>query len=300
MKSKTQQKQKHKKTGSKQKRKCEYTTGENISLNIECVELASETQSRTQINRALVFDYAEALRGDSMFPAIDVVTDGKSAWVWDGWHRVLAAKMIGRETVVANVSAGNLHDAVWLAASANRQHGQRRTNADKRRAVMLALRARPNVDVKDVASHCGVSGEMVRQYQAAIDAGKQIEAEAEIGRAEMQEIQGDHADPTETAMGASEAAIFLVLRGIDDVMVRVRALLESSHGKWINGQSVVADLSNAKSAIQQARPHSRCPLCDGAKCKSCRECGWVSKRQFALVTQATKSKATNQTTGAKQ
>src|SRR5262249_19191162 len=48
------------------------------------------------------------------------------------------------------------------------QHALRRTNADKRRAVEVALELRPGLSDPAIADHCGVSAEMVRQRRAAL------------------------------------------------------------------------------------------------------------------------------------
>ena len=267
------------------KTKCTFEVGKAQTIQMACLEMHKQTQSRQAINPKLIDEYAEAM-GDNSFPPIEIVSDGDTAWVVDGWHRCLAAQKLKHKSIVCNITHGNMTDAVWAAASANRMHGQRRSNSDKARAVMLALDAKPDAPVKEVAAHCGVSGEMVRQYIAAQDAAAELVDAGEAEAKALEEIV--HEDEVETqpillAMAKVDGAILACLRNIDIAVMSVKALIATPHGCYVNSQSVLSDFSNARSAIEQARPQQECPLCDGEGCKTCRDVGWVSKKQLQLI-----------------
>jgi hypothetical protein len=68
-----------------------------------------------------------------------VFYDGAEYWLADGFHRVHAAQKLRRLTIAADVRQGTRRDAVLLSARANAEHGLRRTNEDKRRAVLTLL-----------------------------------------------------------------------------------------------------------------------------------------------------------------
>ncbi|BBU58530.1 hypothetical protein KU6B_47950 [Mameliella alba] len=98
------------------------------------------TQSRAAINEETVADYAEAMADpNTVFPAVVVYFDGRDYWLADGFHRVAAWGRIGRIEVPADVRQGGRRQAVLHSCAANAAHGLRRTNADKRRAVMTLL-----------------------------------------------------------------------------------------------------------------------------------------------------------------
>ena len=61
-------------------------------------------------------------------------------WLADGFHRVGAARKIGRETIEAEVKDGSARDAILHGIGANASHGLRRTQADKQRAVERLLK----------------------------------------------------------------------------------------------------------------------------------------------------------------
>jgi hypothetical protein len=57
----------------------------------------------------------------------------------DGFHRLRAFIAADRETIPADVRQGTRRDAILYSVGANETHGLRRTNDDKRRAVLTLL-----------------------------------------------------------------------------------------------------------------------------------------------------------------
>lgn len=113
-------------------------------LNVSEIRAEQDLQPRCGMTQEVIEEYSEIL---DQLPPIDVVYDGVDYWLWDGWHRLDAAIEAGVDTITANVVEGTREDAAMLAVSANAKHGLRRTNADKRRAVQLALRLEKGPDV---------------------------------------------------------------------------------------------------------------------------------------------------------
>jgi hypothetical protein len=66
---------------------------------------------------------------------------------------------------------------MWDAACSNREHdavGMRRTNADKRRAVRMALEARPEMSDREIARQVGVAHSFVNNTRVSV-LGEQID-----------------------------------------------------------------------------------------------------------------------------
>ena len=97
-------------------------------------------QMRVEMNTQVVIDYAEEMAGGAIFPPVIVYHDGADHWLGDGYHRVEAARKIGRDSIDAEVRDGTKRDAILLGIGANATHGLRRSQADKRRAVETLLR----------------------------------------------------------------------------------------------------------------------------------------------------------------
>jgi hypothetical protein len=96
-------------------------------------------QMRIMMSSETVHDYAEDMINGAIFPPVVVFFDGTDYWLGDGFHRVEAARKVGREIIDAEVRHGTNRDAVLHGIQANANHGLRRTQADKRRAVETLL-----------------------------------------------------------------------------------------------------------------------------------------------------------------
>lgn len=97
------------------------------------------TQIRAQVSIDVAKDYAEAMgRGDT-FPPVRARYDGTHYWLSDGFHRVMAADLIQQIAIDTEVRPGTRRDALLDAIGANASHGYRRTNADKRQAVLTLV-----------------------------------------------------------------------------------------------------------------------------------------------------------------
>ncbi|NJR74989.1 MAG: ParB N-terminal domain-containing protein, partial [Scytonema sp. CRU_2_7] len=113
---------------------------------------------------------AEAITMDAVFPPILVFYDGKNYWLADGFHRLHATKKAGRQEIAVEIHQGSRRDALLYSVGANANHGLRRTNADKRRAVEIMLYDEEwsHWSNREIAKRCGVSEFMVRQIRESI------------------------------------------------------------------------------------------------------------------------------------
>jgi hypothetical protein len=125
------------------------------------IELDTSIQCRAAIDTAVVNDYAERMAEGDEFPPVDLFGTKGKWWLGDGWHRVMAARQNGSDLILANLKAGGRSEALKHALAANSVHGHRRSNADKRRCVEIALREFPKLSSRAVAKLCGVSNHMV-------------------------------------------------------------------------------------------------------------------------------------------
>jgi len=108
-------------------------------LELSLILTDGGTQPRASLKPELIDEYAEAMTAGAKFPPAIVFSDGTSYWLADGFHRLEAAKKIGSPTIAVDIRPGNRRDAILHAVGANAIHGLRRSNADKRRAVLTLL-----------------------------------------------------------------------------------------------------------------------------------------------------------------
>ncbi|MFD2814968.1 hypothetical protein ACFSYD_12020 [Paracoccus aerius] len=94
--------------------------------------------------------------------------DGASYWLADGFHRYKAFAQINAHDVPADVRQGTQRAAILFSVGANASHGLRRTNDDKRRAVMVLLNDPEwsKWSDREIARQAGVSNRYVSNLRA--------------------------------------------------------------------------------------------------------------------------------------
>lgn len=144
-------------------------------MKLSDIKLDTELQSRVSISDEAVDDYSEALREGAKFPPVTVFHDGSSYFLADGWHRYYAHKKAGLAIIEATVINGTFRDAKRYSFGANDTNGLRKTNADKRKAVMSMLDDMEWADWNDsaIAKECKVSsmtvGRIRKELGIALD-----------------------------------------------------------------------------------------------------------------------------------
>lgn len=122
---------------------------------------------RASVNKGTVEQYAERL--DELPPVVLFGT-----LLADGFHRVAAAKKLGRDSIRAEVKRGGRDEAMVYAASANTTHGVPLTQKERRAAVERLLRmtkksqrqiaremGMTHPTVKEIADGLGVAGRIL-------------------------------------------------------------------------------------------------------------------------------------------
>jgi uncharacterized ParB-like nuclease family protein len=130
-------------------------------IHLTAIRFDSTTQVRAEINDATVTDYAERMEAGDIFPPAELFEESGAYYIGDGWHRLLAAQKNGDVTIQANVQPGGRVAAVKCALGANATHGLKRTNADKRRSVEVALAEFGNLSDREIAKVCAVGAPLV-------------------------------------------------------------------------------------------------------------------------------------------
>ncbi len=141
------------------------------TLKLDKIRIDGDTQPRAGISTSLVADYAEAMEaGNADFPPAVVFFDGADYWLADGFHRWHAANKNDLDGIYCEIHNGTVDDARWYSYSANQTHGQRRSNADKEKAVKAALLHPKGAGMSDtsIAEHVGVDVKTVGKYRSEL------------------------------------------------------------------------------------------------------------------------------------
>jgi hypothetical protein len=135
---------------------------------VERLTLDPTLQPRREMDPALIDEYAERMRAGDQFPPLVAFLDATEVLrLSEGWHRYAAAKAAEVEALAVDVRLGDYRAAHLNSLASNKDHGLRRSNADKRRAI-LAMLADPEWVAwsnERIAAHLGVSPPTVAKYR---------------------------------------------------------------------------------------------------------------------------------------
>jgi hypothetical protein len=142
----------------------------SAALPIRLIRTDGGTQSRVMIDWTTVADYAEFLAVGTQLPPVIVFHDGAEYWLADGFHRYHAYKQLGLAEVDADVRSGSVRDARLYSAGSNTSHGLRRTNEDKRNAVLMLLNDPEwaRWSDREIARRCGVGADLVGDLRKSL------------------------------------------------------------------------------------------------------------------------------------
>jgi len=168
-------------------------------MRLDQIRIDGGTQARAKMSDETVKTYADALKDGAVFPPVVVFFDSKDHWLADGFNRYYANKMIGRKEIDVVIMTGNVLDAKLYACGANASHGQPRTNADKRNAVLLVLNetAWKGMSERDVARACNVSHTYVQIVKKSLATLPQAESSPKAEKKQIPKQEEPEYDATD-------------------------------------------------------------------------------------------------------
>lgn len=271
-----------------------------IPIDLDAITVDHELQSREATDSAAIEEYAESIgRGDQLPPVV-VFFDGQTHWLADGFHRYPAHFEASKTSILAIVHQGTRDDARWYAAGANTSHGVRRTNADKRRQVEMALEMREESSDRTIAEHCGVSHTMVaniRKEVATVATPSPPVADGQVATVatpppteggDLLSPPGDD-EPTEDDVeetlreeveGYAEPyrrATNDLLRIKRDLQIRADDSIEGGYVR-LSITRIATSIDELKATIRQLEPTEFCPDCRGEGCERCQQTGFLTRQ----------------------
>ncbi len=134
-------------------------TNEIKNLDIDKLRIDGGTQPRVKMDDGLIQEYSELMNDGVKFPPLTVFHDGVTYWLVDGFHRYWAHCRLKHKKIDIVIHAGTQRDAILYSVGVNTAHGLRRSNADKRHAVMRLLNDPEwaQWSSREIAKRCGVT-----------------------------------------------------------------------------------------------------------------------------------------------
>lgn len=283
-------------------------TGQTLKLaQIEIADL----QARAATDDKTIEEYSENVTAGEKFPPVVVFHDGKKYYLADGFHRYFGFKKAGLLDILADVRSGSRKDALWFAAGANKTHGLKRSPADKRHAVELALRERPELSDRSVAQHVGVSNTFVGEVRGSTVNVDSCAPQTRIGLDGRErrlpvpqqpksspppfprtETLPPHVPPLDKTGHPIPSAIFALweraeeVQGLLSSISTLRGIVEKAEKEKdavfseVNFGSLRANLDQAFADLKTAKPFAVCPTCQGRtpdRCTLCKGRGFISE-----------------------
>jgi FtsZ-binding cell division protein ZapB len=146
-------------------------------FNIELIRIDKGTQSRVSISQETVDDYARQMEDGAKFPPVILFHDGVEYYLADGFHRYFANRKLKKTSIAVDILTGTLREAILYSLKANKAHGLRPSNEDKRSSVIKMLKDHEWklwAD-REIARHCGVSHVFVAKMRKEL-AGGEVQA----------------------------------------------------------------------------------------------------------------------------
>lgn len=110
---------------------------QKLKLSDICID--GGTQCRAVIDQPTVYHYVEQMKEGDVFPRLQIICDGVTNWLTDGFHRWHAYKILGIKEIEVDIRSGTKEEAFLEALKANSKHGKPLSNADKKNKVLMAL-----------------------------------------------------------------------------------------------------------------------------------------------------------------
>lgn len=276
------------------------------------LQMNGETQTRTGTDPAVVAEYAEAYRDGKKLPPIVVFEDTQLEILWpaDGYHRIEARADAGFDTINAVVIQGDRMAAILYAVGANADHGLRRSDADRRRAVEMFAREFPEQakSVNHVARACRVSWDFADKILNPAD--RHADGRTKINKAnrsparEPTAAPGPAPEPKASRAGSksakagkgkpaaepepADASGRTIPQKLRDVMadrwhadtarqldgIKAAARSAMDWNPWL-AVELLDRLNDLAASIRAAAPHQVCGDCGGDGCAVCMKSGFL-------------------------
>lgn len=279
------------------------------TVSLRDIDIPASPTVRYEIHAEAVEDYAKLYKEKKPMPKAVLCKVGTRHYlVADGMHRIRAMLKAGVTERVFDVFQGKYEDCLLYAAAANKVHGVRRSNFDKRTAIRTVLLTFSKKSDGAIAEIVGVTDKTVADVRRELEkAGTITAAEKRTGKdgksrsvnpgnseVEIQAVRPDKT-PFETPvdyMGLEipqKALAFWHRRQEVQDALSLLSEIKTSLAKALQNHdplyaevsnTIISDLERVYGSLSVAKPYTVCPRCQGKlpeNCTTCSKRGLISK-----------------------
>ena len=283
-------------------------------LPLKDIRIDGKTQQRP-VDDNVVKRYAAMMKDGSKFPPVEIITDGKSNFLTDGYHRYFAALKLQKKYIEATVEKGTQRQAIWLSFSANKENAFPRQFGTEKEIVQKILKDEQwsKKSTREIANHVGVTERYVFKIQSALktypmnssEDKPDSKPEKQLFRADTRNVKRGGSEyemkkPAKPVLDATGKQVpeHLVkffersnefrqpIKQLNDMLKTVRKGKEAGDllYKFIKIENLTAHIGNVKRIFRFAMPFSVCRYCgadeNNAECRACDGCGFVNEATY--------------------
>lgn len=267
---------------------------ETKPLHLAKIKVESWLQPRDALDPEAIADYTRVFKTckdkESPFPPWRVyLIDGKH-YLTRGFHRVVAAKAANRTTHSCEVFKGTRQEALIDAASSNADNGVRRTNKDKRRAVLMLLTSSdaPEWSNRFIAKMTHTTHELVNRVakELADENGEPAKRSTRKKKKKKKAAGNGHPDENQPDPTAAERMTDMN----NSIESLCRSLIKTfeegiapmyRNNLWLDYHGQIAAMrSKIKAAcntMRVAKGKAICVKCEGEGCDDCLSAGYIPR-----------------------
>jgi len=270
----------------------------NKVLPMSLVELSGSTQQRP-LDESTVNKYVDLMRDGVEFPPVEIIFDGRSYWLWDGFHRYRAHQILEKKEIKANVENGNKRDAVWYSLGANATHGLPRPYGSLKSIIMTVLndaKWSKKSDI-DIARHVHCTRQYVfglrnpESVKCLHEEIPDIEPETQETKTEpekkpkqekpveMKDCEGQVIPHKIRENWLSRAVIQEQIKTLDQIKNSVMHSIQEGHLTYclMNQTAFEADMKSLRNRLVGTLPYAICCYCNGEGCNACHNFGFLNE-----------------------
>jgi hypothetical protein len=283
------------------------------SIPVKDICIDGGTQHRS-VDDAVVAHYAEMNKEGSKFPPIEIITDGKNNYLCDGFHRLAAAKKLGKNYIECNIGRGTKKRAQYLSFSANKDNGLPRPDGTVKEILRIIYNDEEwsKISQRDISRHVGCTQAFVSKIHAemkksasdnqlsdrialsgsktGIARSKTVNVKRGESKYEMQIPEKKVLDSTGKQVPEHLVKFFertnefrQKIKQLNDMQKWVADGKDKNDlfFKYIKIENLKAEIGNVKRIFRFALPYAVCRYCGGdvnnEYCKACDGSGFVNE-----------------------
>jgi len=284
-------------------------------LPLKDIRIDGKTQHRP-VDDDVMRRYAAMMADGSKFPPVEIITDGKSNFLCDGFHRYFAHLKLNNKYIEANIVNGTQRDAIYLSFSANKENAFPRQPGTAKEIIEKILKDEEwsKMAQTDIARHVGCTHQFVSKIQAELEklSCNQLQDRTALsgpktGFSRSHSIKTKRGDseyemqkPVKKVLDATGKQVpeHLVkfferanefrnpIKQLNDMLKTVRKGKEAGDliFRYIKIENLTAEISNVKRIFRFGLPYAVCSYCGGdeknAECRACDGCGFVNEATY--------------------